>query len=148
MVKKKIVKKVKPVKVAKAKTKAPALKASNFEDQVKSVLSHLLDLFKASLIDAFRQYVESRIKSGTHASMDDFNRHFQHTIAAHGIQEETLLASLDDVELEYLNRISSTPVESFEIGKPLPVAKATHVEAPKAKEETPTKGVFDSLDLI
>ena len=131
MKKKKAVKKevkAKPVKV----------KAVSFEDQIKSALSHILELFKASLIDAFRQYIESKIFSGQPASVEEFKSKLKHSVAVHGIADEVLLEALDEVELEYLNN---------QVGnKVLQLAPTSAPAVERTKTEV--KSVFDSLDDI
>lgn len=121
----------------------PVLKASPFEEQIKSVLSHILELFKASLIDAFKQYVKSRIAGSLPASVEEFVNQFKHTTQVHGIADETLLASLDEVELEYL----STSTQVVQPKQAEFIAKNNPVPAVPEKKKEATS-VFDALDII
>jgi len=146
-----------------------ALAAStDFQDQIKSVLMHVLELFKASLIDAFRQYVESKLRASQPASVEAFMEGFKHTVAIHGVTKETLLGALSESELELLANNQAqvaveqvTPVEAgIEEAVPLaPVVEEALAEAaaevqaapvaqPEPKKEKTNTSVFDALDMI
>lgn len=140
------------VKNIKAEDIYTEVKASPFEEQIRSVLSHILELLKASLIDAFKQYVNSRIAGSLPASVEEFINQFKHTTKVHGIADEVLLQSLDEVELEYLS--ASTKVKTVQpdaqVSLPQPVAKAPAQTAPAqtAPVEKKAVSVFDALDIL
>lgn len=177
MKKKKVVKKA--TKVVTRKGRKPGSKnkvtaaqpvvatlAPETTDKILSVLSHVLDLFKASLYDAFKQYVERKINASLPASLDEFIGAFRHSYKLHGIADHQLLSVLDDYEREYvLNSFSTakeqvaknvsaiidagveeafkTPAAKAEPVKIVPPAPAEPVEA--KKEDV---SVFDALDLL
>ncbi len=156
MPKKKIVKKVKVVKPAKEKKvktpKVSKLEAS-YASLLKPILAQLIVMFEASLLDAFKQYVESRMASSKVASAAEFMAGFKHTIAANNITEERLLSTLDDYELEYLKNADKVKAPiAVASSKPAPVVKVVPVpKEPEVVKEEPKKNatsVFDSLDLI
>lgn len=164
MSKKKVAKKPaskKPAKKPAKKYAAPdTLKALPFEDQVKNVLNHVLSVLKAALLDAFRQYVESMIKSEGPASVEEFCLNFKNTIALHGTTPEELIESLDDdYAKEYVRNSAVKGALKAVPAKPAIVAEkpapAVAAPTPAAAPASPTpaaapasKSVFDSLDIL
>lgn len=143
VVKKAAVKKVKEPKAAKLKASG-----DSFQDQVKAVLSHLLELFKASLLDAFRQYVCSTTMAGHTASVEDFMEIHENTVKAHNISKETLLKALSEVELEAMARgAGKAAIKGIEPDK-TQVAKAVQASGVVSTPVKESKSVFDSLDSI
>lgn len=135
---------------------AKPLKAESFKVQVQAVLSHILELFKASLIDAFRQYIEAKMWSSQPASIEEFTSKFKHTVAVHGVSEETLLNSLGEIELEYLSngpvekRTTAPVVAPTEQVNKVPKAKATKKGVPVevVKEESSLKEACGKDDFF
>jgi len=155
----------------KGAVKAVKVQAVPFQEQIKEVLFHVLELFKASLLDAFRQYLESRIRASQPASVEEFTDKFKHTMSLHGLSKETLLGALNPVELEYLEenikrsqqlRDKLQTMETQPVAQPVaqPVQEAIS-PAPQAatqqvelklvqKEESKQEAisVFDALDMV
>jgi len=161
MPKKKIVKKAKAVKKTKLnksiKAQEAMLKAkggSTYEDIIKPVLSQILLVFEAALLDAFRQYVESKMRASQVASVPEFMAGFKYTVAAHSISEEKLLGSLDEYELEYVKNADKKPAPKAPVVKVVPVPQAPAAEPSTlepqkvAEPDKKNTSVFDSLDLI
>lgn len=145
-----------------------------FQDQVKTVLGHLLKVLEASLLDMFKQYVENMMKTGNPASAEHFLTQFKHSAAVHGISKEKLLMALeDDIEREYVTEGPGSAIRGLQVGEAAqpqqldlqftgqvksaldrsfvggPLDPAS--EAPPTEEKTPQvnkTSVFDNLDLL
>lgn len=191
MKKKKTVKKVaakKPVKVAKikktvsenavlsagvAEPKDFARHAMQLGTQNMKVLDHILELFKAQMYDAFRQFVAGAIGAGLTPSLNGFISLFKASLTLHGISPEQLVSALDkteqDIVMEALEASTKgqkkkesdkpkAPAENvdltgFGIATPAkteaqaaPATPAKAEKAPAGKEQA--NGVFSSLDVL
>lgn len=124
---------------------------------VKKILNHILELFKASVFDAFKQYVESRINGSLPASIEEFINKFKHSYKLHGITDHQLLSVLDEYEREYvLNSTAASPLqqpvglaqvaapEPVNVSPSKPVVTVNCPVEPKPDDES----VFDNLDLL
>lgn len=107
------VKVVKEIKTKATKTREPSIK-DDFQTQIKAVLSHILELLKASLKDAFIQYINSKLNASQVPSVDEFMEGFKHTVAVQGVTKDMLLSSLNDVELELLTNAQAKKVINSE----------------------------------
>jgi len=182
--------KAKPVRKAKAATEsAPstatpvnekdfARHAMQLGQQNITVLNHILELLKAQVFDAFRQFTAGAIHAGVPPRINSFILLFKASITLHGITPEQLVAALDPVAQEIVMEalVESTKdqkkaapaapaagvdLSGFGLGesKTEPVKEAPKAEPVKAsaakaaKTETPAKaekgnGVFSSLDVL
>lgn len=143
------VKKPKKVKVKTYKAFAGVPPAEDIPEQ--KGISDIFKVFEASLLDAFRQYVDNRLKASQVASLEEFMNGFKYTINAQGISKEKLLGVLDEYELEYVKNTNKVKAASTEapVAQIVPVPPpAAPTPVPEDKKETNSVSVFDSLDLI
>lgn len=179
MAKKKTVKTVKKVKKTKAPKKSNKVEMTvegtksdtyvvgmqaipeDFKDQIKTVLAHLLTLFKASLLDAFKQYVEEMIRREQPASAEEFMLNFKNSTIAHGVTAVELIDSLDDdyakeyvkgskdaVKPPYKLPVTAPPRELAVAPVKSPPGAAPAPKLEQAPADNNNKSVFDSLDIL
>lgn len=95
--------------------------ADTIQDKILIALDRLLEVTKAQLYDAFKQYLEHRMISGLPATLEEFIALFTNSYAIHGITDTELFNSVDDHAKEYL-RASAKMIET---GKKSPLKGAT-----------------------
>lgn len=145
------------------------LSAVSFQQEARAFFALVLRALKSALYDAFRQYVEYKLKSSQTASVEDFMDKNRDQIALHGITKDDLVNSLNPAELDFLIQsqaskvVTFTPKETIKevvdnvVGIPDPhaptvkaekVSEGTYDLKPVAEKKPANVSVFDSLDII
>lgn len=154
MKKKVLKKKVAPKKVVK-KTRAPRgpnkVKAqesvTGFKDAILTALSHMLDIAKAQVFDAFRGYIESRIRAEKPAALEDFSAAMSHTLKVTGLTDEDLVTALAPDQRDYLLSSAKRYEQKLSTTLGAQPPAAAQVEATPQKRTRRTKAEMEAANL-